>query len=212
MLEARRRPQSPNTAKNKEPKAPKAEAKQGSITIGLPLEIQERLLLDLEDPAFASTRFLHICNLRPEYGSTGSLHRRSVQNKVNWYKVLKRKDLQKYNLLLLHARQEHNRAQAEAPSGPVEAQFSVDNEELDTAYDETCFDITMRSWASNPQSQRVTTLVAKKDTHLRLGSLVPHGSPAASISSQKNDPSELFSSYEEAEVNGKFLSRPLSVV
>lgn len=212
MLEARRRPQSPKIANNKEPEAPKAEANQGSHTLGLPVEIQERILLDLEDPEFAGISFLNICNHRPEYGSIHSRHRRSVQNKVNWYKVLKRKDQHKYNLLLLLARQHHEyRTQAEAPSCLVEAQSSVDNDELDTANNETCFDITMRSWASPPQSQRVTTLVAKKDGNLGLGSPLPHGSPAASISSQKNDPAELFSSYEDAEENGEFLSCPLSV-
>ena len=173
---------------------------QGDKTIGLSVEIQERLLLDLKD--FSGLSFRRICKFRPEYGTTNSNIRRSIQNKVNWYKILKREDIDRYSRLFDLARKNQIKRSSKESSGLVEAQFSSDSSNA------THFDTTMRSWATTPQKAQkaaVTALVAKKDTFQGLGSPLAYGSPSASSTStfsKQKDPTELFSSYEEAEAYG----------
>ena len=179
-------------------------------SVGLSAEIQDRLLLDLEDYPCAS--LLRICKFRPEYGAARSILRKSVQNKVHWYKNLKHRDIAKYNRLLKVARNNQFRRSSEESLALVEAPSDPPNK--------TDFDITMRSWASTPQKlQKVsaaTTLVAKKDTHQGLlGSPALYGSPSASSTSsfsKQKDPSELFASYEEAEAYGMWCPRIQSIL
>jgi hypothetical protein len=170
---------------------------------GLSAEVKQRLLVDLEN--YPGLSFLRICNFRPEYGAKRSPYRKAVQNKVYWYKNLKRKDITKYNRLLKLARKNQFSRSSEELLALVEAPIDPLNK--------TDFHTRMRSWASpTPQklqkasSSAATALVPKKDTHQGLlGSPSLYGSPSASSVlsfSKQKDPFDLFASYEEAEAYG----------
>lgn len=63
----------------------------------LPVSLENRILRDLEDHRFGKLKFADLCLLRPEYGTPESSHLRSaVRNKFNYFKKLKREDVNRY--------------------------------------------------------------------------------------------------------------------
>jgi hypothetical protein len=59
----------------------------GTNSGGLPLFVQKNLLKYIEGPAPRHLKTREICDLRPDlFGQPGSTLRKSVQNKVQWFK------------------------------------------------------------------------------------------------------------------------------
>ncbi len=163
----------------------------------LSAEVQEQeLLLDLEGNPGLS--LIGICKFWPEYGATSSVYRKSIQNKANWYKHLKKTDIAKYRQLLHSARDKKQAAEIRSTES--------------LALSKT--DLNMPSRASTLQkpslqktsSPAVTTLAAKKDPRLPPFYASPSGSSVSPfVGNKKNDDTTMekdFASYEEAEAFG----------
>ena len=69
----------------------------GKGSRGIPVNLEDRILLDLEDPKLVGIKFSTLCKLRPEYRSSGNpAFHRAIQNKVYNFKLLKRKNFDRY--------------------------------------------------------------------------------------------------------------------
>ena len=131
---------------------------------GLTIELERRLLRDLEDHRLRDLKFADFCLLRPEYGASPLLN--SIRNKVNFYKKLKRKNASRYWTLYAAA----SKGQQAVPPRPDyedkdkfeqdDKSISSDSEQEDSSEDERYPSIfstsSHRNWQSPTAQKRVS--------------------------------------------------------